>query len=154
MEIKQTTDAALIAKLNEPVQALHRALYPEYFKPYCFNEIRQWFETIIASDPDSTFLVIEDEGIIAGYAWIQVLIRTENPFKKARTALEIHQFSIMQAERRRGYGTALMNYICQFAKNKGINEIDLDYWSDNEAAELFYRKQDFKIYRKAAHRIV
>ncbi|MFT8310606.1 MAG: GNAT family N-acetyltransferase [Sporolactobacillus sp.] len=154
MEIKQTTDAALIAKLNEPVQTLHRALYPEYFKPYCFDEIRKWFEKIIMSDPDSTFLVIEDEDQIVGYAWIQVLNRKENPFKRAWTALEIHQFSIMLAERRRGYGTALMNYICQFAKNKGINEIDLDYWSDNEAAELFYRKQDFKIYRKAAHRIV
>jgi ribosomal protein S18 acetylase RimI-like enzyme len=154
MEIKQTKDAALIAKLNEPVQTLHQALYPEYFKPYCFPEIRQWFEKVIANDPDSTFLVIEDEGLIAGYAWIQALGRKENPFKKAQTALKIHQFSIMQSERRRGYGTFLMDYICQFAKNNEINEIDLDYWSGNEAAELFYRKQDFKIYRKAAHRIV
>ncbi|MCO7125444.1 GNAT family N-acetyltransferase [Sporolactobacillus shoreicorticis] len=154
MEIKQTMDAALIAKLNEPVQALHAALYPEYFKPYCFAEIRQWFERVIASDPDSTFLVIEDEDQITGYAWIQVLNRKENPFKKARTVLEIHQFSIMQAARRKGCGTFLMNDICQFAKNKGIKEIDLNYWSDNETAERFYRKQNFKIYRKAAHRIV
>ncbi|MET1249385.1 GNAT family N-acetyltransferase [Sporolactobacillus sp. STCC-11] len=154
MEIVQTKDAALIARMNEPVQALHAKLYPEYFKPYCFDEIRQWFEKVIASDPDSTFLVIEDESQISGYAWIQALSRKENPFMIARTALEVHQFCIMRTERRKGYGTLLMNYIGQLARNKGINEIDLDYWSANEAAELFYRKQDFKVYRKAAHRIV
>lgn len=154
MEIQSTTDTTLIARLNEPVQNLHAKLYPEYFKPYDFDEIRKWFERVVEEDQESTFLVIRDEEQIAGYAWIQVFTRKENPFKKESKALKVHQFSIMPAERKKGCGTHLMNYICQSARDKGINEIVLDYWSDNEGAERFYQKHQFTVYQKAAHKLL
>ncbi|MCL1631656.1 GNAT family N-acetyltransferase [Sporolactobacillus sp. CPB3-1] len=154
MTIRFTTDAALIARLNEPVQTLHAKLYPEHFKPYQFEKIRDWFEKVLIQDEASRFLVTEDEEGPCGYAWIQTINQKENPFKKASVFLEVHQFCIASPKRRKGLGTALMNRICQYAREQELNEVILDYWANNEAAEQFYRHQQFTVYRNVVHLLI
>ncbi|WP_051217468.1 NUDIX domain-containing protein [Paenibacillus assamensis] len=47
MEVVQTYDYELISKLNEEVQELHRQLYPEYFKEYNYEEVKQFFKQVM-----------------------------------------------------------------------------------------------------------
>lgn len=60
MEIIKTTDFELVAKLNQSVHDLHSRLYPEYFKEYNFERIRDFFEKII-NQPEYIFLLLMDD---------------------------------------------------------------------------------------------
>jgi Acetyltransferases len=154
MNIKLTRDARLIAGLCKPVQELHRKLYPKYFKPFVSETVRSWFQNVIDSDEDSFFFVIEEERETVGYAWIQKATHQKNPFRNGFTSIEVNQISIIPGKQHKGYGTALMQHILQFAKDQGIDEVNLDYWTGNQKAADFYQKQGFEIYRNFVHKLL
>lgn len=64
--------------------------------------------------------------------------------KKHRFAMRtdpvyVHQISIVEHERGQGYGMKLLEAIYDIAKANGIEKIELDYWSDNEAPSIFIK---------------
>jgi diamine N-acetyltransferase len=153
MRITQTTDYKALAKLNKTVHDIHVLLYPQYFKPYDFNSILNFFEKT-AKDPNSIFLLAEDDGSPFGYVWLTIRDRPETPFTKASKSLYIHQISVDQKHSGKGVGTALIAYIEQLAKDMGANKIELDYWIDNTTAKHFYKKLGFVTDREIVHKDV
>ncbi|KZZ83868.1 GNAT family N-acetyltransferase [Bacillus sp. SJS] len=147
MNITRTKDFELVAKLNRYVHDVHTALYPEYFKAYDYSEIRSFFQRIIETE-EFIFLVLEEVGQPLGYAWIEIRNYPENAFKKAYRSVYVHQISIADHMRNQGYGSRLMEEVAEVAKSKGITKVELDYWFDNEAAKIFYRKNNFVKYRE------
>ncbi|YBZ91589.1 GNAT family N-acetyltransferase [Paenibacillus sp. AK002] len=83
-----------------------------------------------------------------------VSLYPENVFMKSYRSVYIHQLGIMKVHRNKGIGRLLMNFINNFAKENGINKIQLDYWSDNESASQFYIKNGFKSYRNYLYKEV
>ncbi|MFC7370294.1 GNAT family N-acetyltransferase [Fictibacillus iocasae] len=153
MIIKETKDAALIASLNKHVQDVHSEMNPVHFKPFKENEIRTFFESLIEK-PAHKMIVIEVGEEPVGYAWIEFRHFPENAFKYAYDKLMIHQISINSEKRSRGYGTQLLDYIDDLAKERGITTVELDYWSDNLKAKRFYEKSGFIIQREFVYREV
>jgi ribosomal protein S18 acetylase RimI-like enzyme len=151
LKIDRTDDYELVARLNKYVHDLHANLYPDYFKPYNFQEVKAFFQGIIHRD-EFTFLKLEDGGKPLGYAWIELRNLPENAFKKAYKSVYVHQISIVDSQRRKGYATTLMDRITDFAKENGINRIELDYWFDNEIARHFYKKNEFVKYREFVYK--
>ena len=147
MNITRTTDFELIARLNKPIHELHVFMYPQYFKEYNFETIRDSFEKLVR-DNSFIFLLLEDGNESLGYAWVEVRNYPETVFTKARQALFVHQISIVNDQKRRGYGTALMNHIYDIAREHSIEIVELDYWANNEVAKSFYNKQGFSGYRE------
>lgn len=151
MEISRTKDFELIAKLNKYVHDLHVNLYPEYFKEYNFEEIKTFFHKIIDKE-EFIFLLFEDDDLPLGYIWIEFRNYPDNVFKKAYKSVYVHQISIAENERKKGYGSKLMEEITQIAIANGIKKIELDYWFDNEIAKNFYKKNDFVKYREFVYK--
>ena len=151
MNVTQTKNYEIIARLNESVQVLHSRLYPEYFKDYNFEDISDFYKGII-DNPNYIFLIIEEDNYKVGYAWIEIKNYVETAFKKPYKSIYVHQVSIVESERGKGYGLKLMENIYQIAKAKQINRIELDYWVDNEVAKEFYRKSGFKKYREFVYK--
>lgn len=151
MQIIQTKDYEIIARLNQHVHKVHSALYPDYFKEYDFVSIRDFFKDII-DNPKFIFLLIEDNGENMGYVWIEIKQYTENPFVKAYRSVFVHQISMFEAHRNKGYGSRLMEQVYLLAREQGIQKIELDYWSDNKMAGGFYRKQGFIKYREFVYK--
>lgn len=151
MKIRQTKDFELVAKLNKPVHDLHFTLYPKHFNKYNYEEIKEVFKKLIENE-NFIFLLLEVNQEAVGYAWLEIRNYPENAFKKSYHSIYIHQISIVQTQRKKGYGTALMNYIYHMAKEKGIDLIELDYWVDNNIAKEFYKKQDFVKYREFVYK--
>lgn len=151
MEISQTKDFELVAKLNKPVHDLHFTLYPKYFKQYDYKKIKEEFKKLINNEK-FIFLILQVNQEAVGYAWIEIRDYPENAFKKSYQSIYIHQISMIQTQRKKGYGTALMNYIYNLANEKGIDLIELDYWADNNIAKEFYKKQDFVKYREFVYK--
>ncbi|MGE7604168.1 N-acetyltransferase family protein [Peribacillus sp. NPDC097675] len=147
MHIRQTNDYELVAKLNKAVHDLHVNLYPEYFKEYNFEEIKTFFQKNIDKE-EFTFLLLEDGDLPLGYAWIEIRNYPDNAFKKPYRSVFVHQISISENQRNKGYGSKLMEEITEIAKANGINKIELDYWLNNEIAKNFYKKNEFVKYRE------
>ncbi|MEK3886378.1 GNAT family N-acetyltransferase [Bacillus sp. FSL K6-3431] len=151
MEISQTYDHELIANLNKHVHDLHSTLYPPYFKEYNYEEIKEAYKELMKNN-GFIFLLLEDDEIVLGYAWIEIKEYEENAFKKAYKSVYIHQISIEETKQQKGYGTSLMEKIYDIAKNNGIDLIELDYWSKNSVAKDFYQKHGFTKYREFVYK--
>ncbi|MTH54915.1 GNAT family N-acetyltransferase [Bacillus mangrovi] len=147
MQISQTKDYTVISKLNRYVHELHTALYPEYFKPYHFEEIQSFFQKIINRE-NYLFLLIQDGEQPAGYLWAEWRQYPENAFKKAYQSLYIHQISIASEYQNKGCGTLMLEEAEQLAKAGNCSKIELDYWAGNENAKRFYEKNGFSKHRE------
>ena len=151
MKISRTNNFELVATLNKYVHDLHVNLYPQYFKEYNYVEIKNFFQKIIDKEK-FTFLLLEDDDKPIGYAWIEFRNYPENAFKKAYQSIYVHQISISESQRKKGYGSKLMDEIAEMAKANGINKIELDYWFNNEIAKSFYKKNDFVKYQEFVYK--
>lgn len=69
---------------------------------------------------------MEDNDQPLGYAWIELRNYPDNAFKKAYKSVYLHQISISENQRKKGYGTKLMDEISEIAKIHGIYKIELD----------------------------
>lgn len=151
MNIEQTKNYELIAKLNKPVHDLHCSLYPKYFREYNFEDVKDLFKQLM-KNRDFIFLLVKEDKEALGYAWIERRHYPENVFNKEYMSIYVHQISIVQSERNKGYGTFLMEEIYRFATTQAIDLVELDYWVDNKIAKEFYKKQNFVKYREFVYK--
>jgi diamine N-acetyltransferase len=151
MKIIQTTNADIIAKLNRSVHDLHVQWYPQYFKEYDYEAVKAFFQSFINKD-NFIFLLLEDNEEAIGYAWIEIRKYPETPFRKAYKSIYVHQISIVETKRKKGYGSKLMEEIYLIASDNKIDLVELDYWTENEAAKDFYRKHGFSTYREFVYK--
>lgn len=147
MKIIRTTDFELVAKLNKPIHDLHVSLYPEHFTEYSFEAMRDAFERFMQNE-NFNFFILEDNDEPLGYAWIEIKNYSQGAFSRQRKSLFVHQLSIVESHKRKGYGSHLMDYIYDLARTEGIDVIELDYWTKNEHAKNFYDKQGFTTFRE------
>lgn len=153
MKIYETRDPVMVAKLNQHVQDVHVELFPDHFKPFNLSEVSEFFAKII-ENPAFTFLVLEDDYTAQGYVWLEHKKFAENAFKKAYETLYVHQISVNKSSRSRGYGSILLEYVYEVARQKNIDTVELDYWCENNGAKNFYEKQGFVKYREVVYRNV
>ncbi|MDQ0218779.1 GNAT family N-acetyltransferase [Peribacillus cavernae] len=153
MKISQTTDYELVARLNKPVHDLHTTLYPKYFTEYNFEDMKEMFKHLV-DDDNFIFLVLEDNQNAVGYAWLEIRNYPGHVFKKEYKSVYVNQISITETARKKGFGSKLMEEVYKIAKNKHIDLIELDYWSNNNVAKDFYKKLGFKIYREFVYKEV
>ena len=150
MEIRKATtkDAATLSALNVDVQRIHAAAFPEIFKQPENDSFALDFMLERLADPLNTFLIVSDHGVDAGYVFVKIIDRPENPFTHAWKFLYIDQISVKPAYRGRGYGKALMQAVRKLAQEMGIETIALDTWSFNEQALAFFREQGFATFNE------
>lgn len=150
MNLVRTQDAKWIAQLNEPVQNLHHALYPNVFKPYDFNVVYAYFLNVI-DKAHHHFIVCMDGERPVGYIWYEEVRREETAFSSARHYLYINQISVIKSQRGKGVGTALFSHVRAFAEQHNIHKIGLDYWVKNTSAKKIYEKLGFELEKEVAY---
>jgi diamine N-acetyltransferase len=133
------------------VQDIHVELFPEYFTPYQYEQIRDFFKSLV-DDPKQIFLLAEEKNIPVGYVWMTIRNTPDTPFKKASKTIYIHQISVDLNSSNKGTGTKIMEYIEKLAKDIGATKLELDYWIDNTIAKNFYKKLGFVINREDVHK--
>lgn len=143
-----TADAALIASLNEHVQALHARLLPNRFKPPQRGTFTAVDAVELLGKAENTIYIALVDAEPAGYAYIELQRRPESPYAFAHDQVYLHHISVSPNYQRRGIGTALMSAISAVAKARGSGRIALDVWTANEAARAFFRAQGFLPYNE------
>jgi hypothetical protein len=69
--------------------------------------MKEFFERII-DHPHFTFLLLENYQRNIGYAWFEIKEYKKTKFRKPYSSIYLHQLSIIEAERNKGFGSKLM----------------------------------------------
>lgn len=136
-----------VNELREQVNALHVAGKPDVFKPGFPKELQNYVNEIW-NDPDKDIVVAELDGVVCGYAVINYVNRTENPYMFERRYLDIDEFGVDEGFRRRGAATDMIAFIRALAAEKGLNRVELNMWEFNADALRFYEAAGFKTFRR------
>ena len=133
--------------LRKQVNDLHTAGKPEIFKKGFSKELSDHIYTIFA-DPHQKIVVYEIDGAICSFAVINHITKPENPFMYVRDYLDIDEFCVDKAYRRRGLATEMIAFIRDYAKAEGFDRLELNMWEFNRDALDFYEAVGFNTYRR------
>jgi GNAT superfamily N-acetyltransferase len=136
-----------VNELRKQVNDLHVAGKPEIFKPGFPEELREYIR-VIWNDPDKQIVVAEMEGEICGFAVLNHIRKPETPYMYERDFLDIDEFCVDEAWRRRGVASALIDFAKGYAKEKGYHRLELNMWEFNRDALAFYEAAGFTTYRR------
>lgn len=136
-----------VNELRAQVSELHAAARPDFFRPGFPSLIAERIDAAFA-DERQHILVAEQEGQLAGFAFLEEVDTLEHPHKPARHYMEVNEFGVDAAFRRQGVGRAIFAGIKAFAKERGFDRIELDVWEFNENALQFYESVGFTTYRR------
>lgn len=148
MSVRRATaaDAALIVRLNAPVQAVHVAAVPGLFKAAGALPLEA-AQKIIAGASNHVFIA-DVGGEAAGYAYAEVRREPETPLTFERTTLYLHHISVEPKFRRHGVGHALIEAVRGEAKAAGIALLTLAVWHFNEPARAFFAREGFSVFHE------
>ena len=145
-----------IDKLLSQVNAVHHEGRPDLFnlgRKYTDSELLD----ILADDTRPIFVAVDNngaEGEIMGYAFcVYQQIIGDNIRTDIRT-LYIDDLCVDEDLRGSGVGTALYNYVINFAREQGLYNVTLNVWSCNPSAQAFYEARGLTPYRIGMEQIL
>jgi len=140
----EADDAGLLAELGARLFSETFAAYntPEDMAAYLAASFGQAQQAAELSDPCSTFLIAEIDGVAVGYARLYSGaapdgVADEKPIELARLYASQEWFG-------RGVGSALMRVCIDEAQQQRYRTLWLGVWEHNNRARAFYRKWKFR----------
>lgn len=140
-------DLERVNEIRKMVNDVHVNGRPDIFRGG-FNENLGEYIYEIWNTESKDILVAERDGVICGFACIQIVDKPETPFMHARQYYDVDEFGVDEKFRRQGIATELMEFIRADAKERGINRVELNMWEFNEGALAFYEAVGFRTYRR------
>ena len=141
MEIRRAEikDMPRIIDLLNQVLMVHHNGRPDLFKANCRKYTDEELAELIADDSRPIF-VADDEGYVAGYAFC-VLIQHENDniLTDIKT-IYIDDLCVDETTRGKHIGSALYEFVLDYARSIGCYNVTLNVWSCNPGAMAFYEK--------------
>lgn len=115
---------------------------PEDMEAYLASSFNPSRQTDELTDPASTFLIAEVNGVPAGYAKLH---SGEPPEEiEGASPVELVRLYVSQEWLGRGVGAELMRSCIDEARQLGHQTIWLGVWENNGRAQTFYRKWNFR----------
>ena len=109
------------------ISEIEKECFPQ--EPWSFKMLASTFDT-----ESFTGLIAEDGGEVLGYGGITV----------AADSADIENVAVTEAYRRGGVSTAILNALCNTAKEKGAEKVFLEVRVSNSAEMSLYLKNGFK----------
>jgi len=137
-------DAGLLADLGARTfgQTFASDNTPEDMAAYIAASFNLAQQTAELSDPASTFLIAEVNGLAAGYAMLRAGEAAEGV--EGSKPVELVRLYVSREWLGRGVGAVLMNACLNEAQQAGHKTIWLGVWERNGRAQAFYRKWNFR----------
>jgi len=132
-----------IISLLHQVNMVHHVLRPDLFKPHTTKYDEQELEALLADDTKPIFVF--DNGDILGHAFCMVTeVKGDKLLEDIKT-LYIDDICVDEKARGQHVGRALYEYVRDYAKSIGCNNITLNVWEGNNPALNFYRNMGMKV---------
>jgi ribosomal protein S18 acetylase RimI-like enzyme len=128
--------AELLDEMNR-VQAAWRVFRP---RARVTEEVLAKYRAASA-DPDALHLVAEIDGAVVGMALATV--HQPSGFSDDRS-VEISSFVVRASHRGRGIGSGLAAEVASFARERGVQRLDLRVFAANQGAIAFWTRMGFR----------
>lgn len=126
------------------VDALHREALPHLFRePDGPARAREYISSIIA-DENAAIFVAESDNQIIGFVHICLREPPDIPIMVPRHYASINDLAVRRRFRRSGIGRSLIERAHQWARDKGVTQVELTVWEFNKEAIAFYEKLGYK----------
>ena len=136
-------DIPRIIELLHQVNMVHHVIRPDLFKPHTTKYNEQELETML--DDDSKPIFVYDDGLVLGYAFCQVTEVRGNQLLEDIKTLYIDDICVDENARGRHIGKALYEYVRDYAKSIGCNNITPNVWEGNDSAISFYKNMGMQV---------
>ena len=132
-------DLAGINVLHTQLHIQHIGYRPDIFAPIEQPVFDELMIPYIQND-GRDIIISENEGVIDGYAAISVCDTQKGageilPF----TFIEVNELCVAENAHRKGIGTALLDAVKAYAKEKGAKFVELGVNAQNTTAQEFYK---------------
>lgn len=142
----------MIALLYQ-VNAVHHGIRPDLFKSNTPKYNEQELETIL-NDSSKPIFVYEAENRILGHAFCQIVEVKDHRLLQDIKTLYIDDICIDETVRGKHIGTALFEYVRDYAKSIGCYNVTLNVWEGNDSALSFYRKMGMQVQKTGMEVII
>ena len=132
-----------IIDLLHQVNMVHHVLRPDLFKPYTTKYNEQELESMLSDDSKPIF--VYDDGDVQGYAFCQITEVKNHLLLQDIKTLYIDDICVDEKARGKHVGKALYEYVRDYAKSIGCNNITLNVWEGNIPALRFYQNMGMKV---------
>ena len=136
-------DIQRIIELLHQVNMVHHVLRPDLFKPHTTKYNEQELKSMLSDDTKPIFVYIDED--VLGYAFCQITEVRGNQLLEDIKTLYIDDICVDEQARGRHVGKALYEYVRNYAKAIGCNNITLNVWEGNEPAWCFYKNMGMKV---------
>ena len=139
--IRQATvaDIPRLMDLLYQVNMVHHRLRPELFKPDTTKYSEQELETLVGDESKPIF--VYDDGDVLGYTFCQITEVKDDRLLQDRKTLYIDDLCVDEAARGKHIGSALFDFVRDYAKSIGCHAITLNVWAGNDVAMQFYQSK-------------
>lgn len=138
-----TGDTGKIKDLLNQVLTVHHNGRPDLFKANCRKYTDSELNALIADDTRPIF-VAEDADSVQGYAFCVLQEHKNDNILTDIKTLYIDDLCVDENARGKHIGTALYEFVREYAKEIGCYNVTLNVWECNESARKFYDKQGLK----------
>jgi len=153
-------DIGRIIDLLHQVNMVHHVLRPDLFKPNTTKYNEQELEALIGDDSKPIFVFEaegprpdggtvsargQEESKILGHAFCLITVVRDDKLLQDIKTLYIDDICVDEKARGKHVGKALYEYVRDYAKSIGCNNITLNVWEGNDAALSFYRNMGMKV---------
>ena len=136
-------DIPRILELLHQVNMVHHVIRPDLFKPHTTKYNEQELESLL--DEVSKPIFVYDNGHVSGYAFCQVSEVRNNQLLEDIKTLYIDDICVDENARGKHVGKALFEFVRDYARSIGCNNITLNVWEGNEPAMRFYQNMGMQV---------
>ena len=130
-------DIPRLIDLLHQVDMVHHRLRPELFKPDTTKYSEQELETLLGDE--SKPILVYDDGEVLGYTFCQITEVKDDRLLQDRKILYIDDLCVDETARGKHIGSALFEFVRDYAKSIGCHAITLNVWEGNDSAIRFYQ---------------
>lgn len=133
-------DISKVSLLLNEVLELHAGIRPDIFIPGTVKYTAAELERIFEDERTPVFVAADEADTVMGYAFC---IMKSQPFRtnmKDFKTLFIDDICVDENSRGQHVGTALFNWVLQYARQQGCYDVTLNVWEGNDDARAFYEK--------------
>ncbi len=142
MNIRRATpaDSDRINELLYQVAQIHNEGRPDIFKAATKKYSDSELVDIISNDTTPIFVAADDNDFVLGYAFCVCQETKNSRLLQDKKTLYIDDICVDCSARGKHIGSCLYEYVVDYAKSNGFDNITLNVWAFNESAYAFYKK--------------
>ena len=138
-------DIPAITDLLTQVLGIHHEGRPDLFKAQGTKYSRAELAEIICDGSTPVFVYTDASGKVLGHCFCRFEETGESGARYACRTLYIDDLCVDAQARRRHVGSALYEYVKEFARERGVHNITLHAWALNPGAVEFYRRLGLQV---------